>query len=206
MTLEMFRKCMLLVQRSENPTRNGGHKFVWLNHFGEPLLNPLLPDLIASARDHAVEVSFSSNGVDQDGKLFSRSTWRQLADAGLEQVDVSAHVKPVRVLVDHIGDIVKVAGIFRPTREYFHDWAGQVDMSRMKLDERPTPTAPCDYQLHNMFAITWDRRIAACCYDIEARTGVTVDDVLQNGFEFREISLCRNCRLGRGDASWIGCA
>ena len=65
MSLTTFRKCLELVNRSDNPIRNGS-KLVWLNHFGEPLLNPLLADFISEARNRAVNVSFASNGVDEN--------------------------------------------------------------------------------------------------------------------------------------------
>ena len=92
MTFETFALCIEAVRRSQNPEYLG-KKFVWLNHFGEPLLNPLLPDFIAHAVANDVEVSFFSNGVDLDGKLFPRSLWRDLARAGLKAVALSAHVK-----------------------------------------------------------------------------------------------------------------
>lgn len=202
MTFETFRKCIALVQRSANPEQEG-RKFVWLNHFGEPLLNPLLPDFIAFADENGVEVSFASNCVDNDRKLFPRSLWQTLADAGLKRVTVSAHAKSELAIRWHIGDIVKIQGVWKPKRQNWHDWAGQVDMKRFRLSEPDLPKGPCDYETHNMFAITWDGRIAACCYDIEGRTGISIDDVLEKGFAFREISICANCRLGRGDASWL---
>ena len=76
-------------------------------------------------------------------------------------------------------------------------------MSAMKLAPLDEPKGPCDYATHNMFAVTWDGKLAACCYDIEGRTGLSVDDALENGFAFQEISLCATCRLGRGDIAWL---
>src|SRR5580704_1191969 len=73
MTFETFSKCMTLVKRSDNPIHRDNRKFVWLNHFGEPLLNPLLPDFIAFATSRGVRVSFASNGLDEDDNLFPQS-------------------------------------------------------------------------------------------------------------------------------------
>jgi hypothetical protein len=204
MSFETFAKCMTLVQRSDNPVHADGRKFVWLNHFGEPLLNPLLPQFIDYATSRRIKVSFSSNGVDQDGDLFPTSLWQRLANAGLEEVILSAHNRSEKHLRKHVEGIVRVLSVWTPKqKEHVHDWAGQVDMSRFKLPPRLIPDQPCDYNAHNMFAVTWDGRVASCCYDIEAGAGVSVDEVLQNGFVFREISLCASCRLGRGDASWL---
>ena len=203
MSFETFTKCMTLVHRSDNPVHKSGRKFVWLNHFGEPLLNPLLPQLIDYATVSGIKVSFSSNGVDQDGNLFPRSLWRRLANAGLEDVILSAHHKSEKHLREHVGDIVRVVSVWTPRKENLHDWAGQVDMSRFKLPLRPIPDQPCDYNTHNMFAVTWDGRVAACCYDIEGQVRLSIDDVLKSGFVFREVSLCATCRLGRGDVSWL---
>ena len=203
MDMETFDKCMTLVERSSNPLLRDGRKFVWLNHFGEPLLNPLLPDFIRHAVSRKIKVSLVSNGVDHNGALFPRTLWAELARAGLEDVTLSAHKQSEKKLREHIGDIVRVGPIWTPKKGNFHDWAGQVDMSRFKLGPTEVPASSCDYDTHNMFAVTWDGRIAACCYDIEGRVGQSIDDVLKSGFVFREISLCRTCGLGRGDASWL---
>jgi len=203
MSLEVFDKCMELVRRSDNPEYKG-RKFVWLNHFGEPLLNPELPRFIARAADFGVEVSFSSNGVDNDKRLFPRALWRTLAEAGLKGVILSAHVKSVKKLKAQVDGIVEVIGVWEPRREQIHTWAGQIDYTPERVGHAPDPSPqPCDYENDDMFAVTWDGRIAACCYDIEARTGLTVDDVLRDGFRFNPVSLCSSCTLGRGDAEWI---
>ncbi len=193
---------MDLVKRSDNPDHKG-RKFVWLNHFGEPLLNPLLPDFISYATSCGIEVSFASNCVDQNRNLFPKSLWQKLANAGLKGVMISTHVKSEKILREHLGDIVKIISLWSPKKENFHDWAGQVDMSGFEIKEFDEPNAPCDYEKNNMFAITWDGKIAACCYDIEGQVGLTIDDVLKKGFHFHGISLCKKCRLGRGDVSWI---
>lgn len=203
MSFETFKKCMTLVSHSDNPVHKDGRKFVWLNHFGEPLLHPMLPEFINYAKSCGIKVSFASNAVDENGNLFPQSLWRQLASAGLEDVMLSAHTKNERILRDHVGGIVRVRWLWTPTRGNFHDWAGQVDMTKFKLEPIQKPSCRCDYETNNMFAVTWDGRLASCCYDSEGRVGLCVDDVLQNGFEFREVSLCATCRLGRGDASWL---
>jgi hypothetical protein len=201
MSLETFSKCMTLVKASDNPT-HAGRKFVWLNHFGEPLLNPLLPDFIARATACNVDVSFSSNGVDYDRKMFPRSLWQRLADAGLRGVCLSAHARTGSALREHFGDIVNVFDIWEPKAGQFHDWAGQVDMSQFDLDDLDVPIEPCDYERHNMFAVTWEGRTTACCYDIEGSSR-SIDDVLSYGFGFRPITLCSSCRLGRGDLDML---
>jgi hypothetical protein len=202
MSMETFMKCMELVKRSENPSRNG-RKFIWLNHFGEPLLNPILPDFISYAKSCGIEVSFATNGVDRNRNLFPRSLWKQLGKAGLKGVILSAHIRSEEVLREHIKDIVKVIGVWTPKKENFHDWAGQVNMSGFKIKEINEPDCPCDYNTNNMFVVAWDGRLTSCCYDIEGQVGLSVDNVLENDFLFHENSLCAGCRLGRGDVSWI---
>lgn len=203
MSFETFKKCVELVQRSANPEYRG-RKFLWLNHFGEPLLNPLLPEFIAYATARNLEVSFASNAVDYDKKLFPRAMWQNLARAGLRGISLSAHAKSEAKLRDHIGDIVKVIGMWKPKPENLHDWAGQVDMSDYKMGGLPPATQrPCDYQIHNMFTVRWDGQLAACCYDSEGQVVRSVDDVLRAGFKFQPVPLCTHCRLGRGDAEWL---
>jgi Radical SAM superfamily len=200
MTFDTFKACMEVVKRSANPEQEG-RKFVWLNHFGEPLLNPLLQEFIAYAVGQGVDVSFATNGVDHDRKFFPREKWAELRDAGLKDVMVSAHVKSVWSMKRHIGKVVRVRGAFQPKGAQLHDWAGQVDISRYSPRYvRNIPKAPCDYETHNMFAIRWDGVLTACCYDIEGRSdGLSVHDVLQQGFVFEPTSLCSGCPLGRGD-------
>ena len=197
-----FEKCIELVRRSEN-FEIDGRKFVYLNHFGEPLLNPNLPEFIRYASSKNIEVSFSTNGVDNDKKLFSRDIWRGLADAGLRGVIVSCHVKSEATLRRHFGDLVKIYSVFKPKRKWLHNWAGQVEIKKLNNNFLLIPDYPCDYETHNMFAITWEGKIAACCYDIEGRVLLTVDDILNGGFSFRKISLCEKCGLGRGDVAWL---
>ncbi|MCP9889420.1 radical SAM protein [Cyanobium sp. ATX 6A2] len=203
MDLDTFKKCIKLVRQSCNPERDQ-RKFVWLNHFGEPLLNPLLPKFIEHATENGVEVSFASNGVDSTNTMFSRSLWQELADSGLRGVGISAHTRPPEDFTRHLDGILDILYFWEPKKGNFHDWAGQVDLPSWKVTQSDAaPQQPCDYEKEHMFAITWDGRIAACCYDIEAQTGLSIDDVIANGYLFEPISLCATCTLGRGDSSWL---
>lgn len=204
MTFDTFKACIEVVKRSANPEYEGC-KFVWLSHFGEPLLHPQLAEFIEYAIGQDVEVSFATNGVDEDGKLFSREVWSRLRDAGLKGVMISAHAKSLHRMKWHIGGIVPIISTFQPKRRELHDWAGQVDISRYRTEYvREIPAEPCDYETHRMFAIRWDGVLTACCYDIEGRTdGLSVHDVLERGFAFQPTSFCSTCELGRGDAWWI---
>jgi organic radical activating enzyme len=202
MSFETFKTCVEVVRRSANPEYKG-RKFVFLNHFGEPLLNPMLADFISHAVCNGVEVTFATNAVDDNKNLFPRQLWAELASAGLKIVEISTHAKSELAIRQHIGDLVRIRSVWKPKKGYMHDWAGQVEIKRSKRIEVEIPSRPCDYEEHNMFAIAWDGRIASCCYDVEARTGIHITDVLQCGFRFRPISICSNCRLGRGDVKWI---
>jgi len=200
---DTFKKCIELVRRSCNP-ENDNRKFVWLNHFGEPLLNPMLPLFIRHATENGVEVSFASNGVDSTNAMFPRSLWQQLADSGLRGVNISAHSRSPGDFTRHLEGILEILYFWEPKKGNFHDWAGQVDLPAWKATQPAAPPQQaCDYELEHMFAITWDGRIAACCYDIEAQTGLSIDDVISNGFVFSPIRLCSECTLGRGDSSWL---
>lgn len=200
--METFKKSIELVIKSNNPTING-RKFVHLNHFGEPLLNPLLPSFIRYASSQNIEVSFSTNAVDDSRRLFSRELWRELSDAGLNGVIISCHVKSEFAIRRQIEDIVNIYYVFKPTRDNLHNWAGQVNIDKFKKVVRRIPSHPCDYETHNMFAITWNGNIASCCYDIEGSVPLTVDDILKNGFSFQKIPLCEACDRGRGDIAFL---
>jgi hypothetical protein len=147
MTFDTFKKCIELVQQSEDP-RIGGKQFVWLNHFGEPLLNPELSDFIKHAVARNIEVSFSSNGLDVDRQMFSRELWRSLADAGLRYVIVSAHERSAASLRKHVGDIIEIVETWQPKRSQLHDWAGQVDLGKLVPPMSPPVNSPCDYETY----------------------------------------------------------
>lgn len=202
MTFETFKASVEAVRRSANPEYKG-RKFVFLNHFGEPLLNPMLADFISYAVCHGVEVTFATNAVDHNKNLFPRQLWEELASAGLKIVEISTHAKSESTIRRHIGDLVGIRSVWKPIKGLMHDWAGQVEVQASKRIEFELPSRPCDYEEHNMFAIAWDGRIASCCYDVEARTGIHIANVLEDGFKFRSVSICMNCRLGRGDAKWL---
>lgn len=203
MELDTFKKCIELVRRSCNPEYDS-RKFVWLNHFGEPLLNPMLPLFIRYATENGVEVSFASNGVDSTNTMFSKELWQELADSGLRCVNISAHTRTPEEFVQHLSGIVAIHYFWEPKKGYFHDWSGQVELPSWKLSIPSAPPAgACDYELEHMFAVTWDGRIAACCYDIEAQTSLSIDYVIANGYVYSPVKLCAGCTLGRGDSSWL---
>ena len=201
MSMELFKKCIAAVNQSDNPVYQG-KKFVWLNHFGEPLLNPQLEDFVSYAVSQNVEVAFNSNAVDYDKKLFPRERWQSLARAGLKGVGLSAHVKSERKLREHIGDVLKIINseTWVPKPENIHDWAGQVNVKTLgHYDFQEKIEKPCAFETGNAFCIKWDGRLAACCYDIEGMLPLTIDDVLAEGFKFQTISLCSRCNLWIGD-------
>lgn len=203
MSFETFVLCIEAVNRSANPEFLG-KKFVWLNHFGEPLLNPLLPEFVAYAVSKNVEVSFATSGVDHNKRLFPRPLWQDLAKAGLKAVMLSAHAKSQQTLQGHIADIIPIIWSWQPKRDQLHDWAGQVNLDKLApCGVPPASMKPCDYESQDMFAVRWDGGLAACCYDIEGGHPGDIAQVLEKGFEFRRIPLCSGCTLGRGDGEWI---
>jgi len=203
MSFDTFKKCIELVTRSCNPERDN-RKFVWLNHFGEPLLNPALPAFIRYAFENGIEVSFASNGVDFNNSIFPKSVWQELASAGLRGVSISAHSRSPKEFREHLNGILEIIHFWEPKTESFHDWAGQVVLPSWKITQPASPPKEdCDYKLDHMFAVTWDGRIAACCYDIEGQTGLRVEDIISNGYVYIPIKLCASCTLGRGDSQWL---
>jgi hypothetical protein len=126
---------------------------------------------------------------------------------GLRGVVISAHTHSPDAFRRHLDGIIDILYFWEPKKGNFHDWAGQVELPSWKVSQSSAlpfpPQQACDYELDHMFAITWDGRIAACCYDIEAQTGLTIDDVIGNGYVFKPVQLCSACTLGRGDSSWL---
>ena len=189
MSQETFTKCLQLFKQCKNTGP------LFLHNFGEPLLHPKLPEMIAIAKQQGIECSFFTNGVRRPGQPFSDGTWRKLAQAGLRRVDFSAHHYSETEFRAITQGIIEVHTVFDPQENKLGTWAGQVGQP-----EQPDDRA-CLFEREQAFVILWDGRISTCCLDVEGQDqGQTlwVDDLLtQKHYDFAPITLCSNCNSMR---------
>lgn len=191
MSFDTFEKCVALFRKSANKMN-----LLHLHNFGEPLLHPGLEKLIAHAASFGIDCSFATNGVDHAGNLFPKERWRAIRDAGVRSVYFSAHKVPEEEFIDWVKDYVDVVGIFRPNPKDQHTWAGQTRGKR-QLDT-DVMRQPCFFEQANALTVQWTGKISTCCVDIEGqRQGLTIDDVLERGYQFEKIPLCNSCDLMR---------
>lgn len=183
MSLETFDKCLRLFRMCYN--RNT----LRLHNFGEVLMHPRLPEMVAAATAAGIEVSFFTNGVGMDRLPFPAAYWKRLATAGLRTVDFSSHGLSLEEFRTAVDGLISVGRVFDPREKVLGTWAGQCGLA-----ESPT-SEPCLFARDSAFVVLWDGRVSSCCLDVEGqRSSLWIDDVLCSGaYGFEPMSLCGSC-------------
>jgi len=184
MTFATFRKCVELFKNHCDNVAT-----LRLHNFGEVTLHPELPEFIRYARAEGVRCSFFTNGMRSRTQPHTERYWRELADAGLETVDFSAHVMSTSEFRATTGNRVVIGRVYDPGAVVPGSWAGQVGPA-----ETPVPE-PCIFQRMSALVVLWDGRISSCCLDVEGQfEGLHVDDLLAGRrYRFTPIPLCSTC-------------
>ncbi len=160
-----------------------------LNLFGvgEPTLHPEIVEMVRMARKvlpGKLPVHLNTNG----NRFTEELAWK-LKDAGISEIDVTAH--NARATAGTVR-ILKAVGI--PGRISFdpilqpNNWAGQVDWFH------PLYSYPCPWLHRGQVMVMSDGRITRCCIDAFAR-GI-LGHVLIDNLDLLEVtpfSLCEDC-------------
>lgn len=183
MSIETFAKCLRLFRTCENS------RTLRLHNFGEVLLHPHLAELIQAATIASVEVSFFTNGVQPNGRLFPVSYWKRLAEAGLRTVDFSSHVMSLQEFKTVVDGLITIGRVFDPLVNILATWAGQTGPAETPIDE------PCLFERDAAFVVLWNGRISSCCLDVEGERGeLWINDLLRDAYyRFEPIPLCGGC-------------
>jgi hypothetical protein len=192
MTFDTFVKAVALAQKLSQTT-------MFLHNFGEPLLNPNLCDYIDYATINGIDCSFFTNGVLLDSK-----TLLKLSEKGLKKISISEHtpftIDRIERIIQKFNIPILIEGFFKPT-ENLHEWAGQVKVPNIEVDN--SPIGDCIFERYNAFVILWNGDVANCCIDcdgISVKTNIT--RLLSNEkYSFYRSVLCDKCRLMRGEES-----
>lgn len=208
MSMETFEKALSWVSFL---IKQGTQRELNLFSVGEPTMNPLLPDMIARARQimpMRLPVHINTNGqwVDKTTTLITEAELdyaKKLKAAGVSHVDVSGHDRFQTAKVIRILQACNIPG--RVSFDFMispNNWAGQVDWFNPLYD-----AGPCPWLLNGQIMIMWDGRVTRCCIDAFA-TGIlgSVDDDLSK-FNLTSFPLCESCHhmAGQKTLKAVGC-
>lgn len=164
--------------------------YVALHHFGEPLLNPLLPKFIEWANDAGIETEFSTNG----GTLKTEST-----------LIAALKAKPcmIRYATDHrenfdsiceilylmtnnnVSTIIKTHSVLQGTKP-FTNFAGAVP-GKSKV------SGECYFKKYKYCCVLWNGDVVPCCADYDGK------EIIGNVYKSDQIAfkddyeICRKC-------------
>ncbi len=167
----------------------GTQQEVNLNGTGESCLDPQLIKRVRKVKDimGSRRVQFCTNGVNMTEVMA-----KQLADSGIDRVDLSAHSafharKAVQMMAKAgIKGILSMGAIVQP-----HNWAGQLELEYSVNCEI---NMPCDPLIEGRGYIQKEGDVTPCCYDYRSigAFGHVLDDDLLNR-EIKPYQLCYQC-------------
>ena len=156
-----------------------------LHGIGEPLLNPLIVDMVKFATSRVPDVKFR---LCTNGKALTRDLCSKLSQAGLYSLDITDHdaATTARVL-EFREDYFPRGNIARGFSTLPHTWAGQVGWYKSKENTR------CVNQDHGLAVVLWDGQVTTCCLDaFNTNVFGHVDEDITK-LEFKPLALCKTC-------------
>jgi hypothetical protein len=154
------------------------NKIVSLHHFGEPLLNKKLDELVEMAASRGFQVGFSTNG-----KVLTQDRLDRLRALGLSWMRL--HTDPFGV---RLKDFAVPEGLeFTEHRLLVKSDAPKKEMVSFSghLDLKEVGgAARCSYLKDNWVVVLWNGDLALCCHDVE---GTCSTDLCTNcnGYVFK---------------------
>jgi hypothetical protein len=181
MTLETFA-AVLAAMRND---------YMALHHFGEPLLNPLLPDMIKMVNAAGKRCEFSTNGkgLRDDDNEFLKAVMHArpyLIRIAYDFFQPDAFIR--KVLTYNQSTIIKLHAVtpgLLPETKPLNNWAGQMPWeSQVK--------GKCYFLDYDYHAVLQDGRVVRCCQDFE---GKHIQGHINDPGSVQEgpISLCDTC-------------
>lgn len=172
-----------------------------LNGNGESLLDPDLPARVKRVKDlmgPKRTVQMATNG-----KRLTERLAMDLADAGLDNLEVSPHDPMAAARALHIAHRMGLEAKFTiGTVVAPHEWAGQHRWLPLGVTFR----IPCDPLIEGRLYIQSDGSLVPCCYDFQnlSRLGsVTQPQGEIMKIELKPFNLCRTCH--QDPPGWENC-
>lgn len=178
----------------------------WVKHFcregsqlelnlfgvGEPCLHPKVVELVRYARN---ELPFQQNiHLNTNGNRMTTELARQLKDAGITAIDITAHnarsaAKTIRIFRETgIHGKVSLDFITQP-----NNWAGQVDWFKPDYHKVVQQGNVCPWLSRGQIMVMSNGDITNCCIDAFAQGvfGTVFYDLTK--LEVTEMPLCKKC-------------
>jgi len=182
-----------VIERSLEIVQKLGQEYLCLHNFGEPLLHPMIIDIIKTAKKTVKTLVMSTNGI-----LLTRNIAENIRDAGLSELYISVHDKQAAEKA-----IIACEGldILREIRDNFdHDWAGTAARHSEHFsprEKREDSYKGCCSFIESEWAIVlWDGRVNSCCMDMDGHGiigSIFDEDILQKKPRYH--SLCHECNF-----------
>lgn len=184
MKMDIFEKTLEWVEKLRI---RGTQRELNLFGVGEPTLHPLLPVMIKKAKDVMPingRIHLNTNGI-----LMTEELATQCKDAGISNIDITAHdpkvAKEVIEVFKKVGIVGQVSLDFATSP---NNWAGNVNWTK-KVDY----TFPCNWLGTGQVMVMSDGNITTCCIDAFAKgvfTNVN-ENILEA--EMKPHKLCTKC-------------
>lgn len=186
MELDLFKRA---IDRMEND-------YCALHHFGEPLLHPLLPEMIEYANAAGKKVEFSTNGKGLNDQKDGDDYLRRVLAAQPHRMRIAydffqpdAFMK--KALTLNVSTIITTHAVtkgilldFKP----LNNWAGQMP----ELGESEIH-GECYFLKYNYYAVMSSGNIVPCCQDYEGKHVIGHIDDLDNLKPQPSYDLCKGC-------------
>jgi len=168
MRIETFVEVLRVMQNQE----------LSLHHFGEPLLNPHIVEMVDMATLAGVDVGFSTNGV-----LLTQSLLEALHAAGLKWLRLHCDPHGVRLSRYDVPEGLEftehrmLADIDAPQKDMV-SFSGHLDMAPDRDHRR------CSFLRDSWRVVLWNGDVALCCHDIEGTSDASLCSAC-NGYVFK---------------------
>lgn len=190
MTMETFNAALEFVRFC---VKKGTQQELNLFGVGEPTLNPLLPEMIRTAR--GVLPLSKAVHINTNGNTMTRELALKLKEAGLTACDVTIHPTISEAKLRRVTETLRIFkkvgmsgqismdGVLQP-----NNWAGQVDWFE------PDYEYACPWLHKGQITIQSDGGITPCCFDAFAQGVIgSVFVSRPDQLDIKEFNLCKTC-------------
>ena len=162
-----------------------------INGLGEPLMNPLIFDIIQLLTDAGIKTLMNSNG-----KMVTQESYDKLVKAGLTRLIITSDYFKWDKTINEVPEL-KLEHIVVDSEPQFegqikkelYDWAGRVGDAK---NERTS----CSYIQDDWVQIAWNGDIVRCCQDFNSEEvfGNIFDEGVDFNFQNKAINICKGCQ------------
>lgn len=154
-----------------------------LHHFGEPLINPLLPEFIRLANEAGKKVEFSTNGSNLTQLTKAILNHPYMVRLAVDPFKADNIVKTYKTMCSLENVKFEAHSVNKKTKPFIN-FAGQVEgKSEVK--------GICYFKLYKYVVVLWDGRVVPCCCDYDAKE--VIGNIWDGVNPKKTYELCKNC-------------